>query len=262
MSKITEELKIYTEGNPSNQAIIFIHGFPYDSSMWKKQVEELKDNYYCVSYDIRGLGKSSVGSGQFTMETFVDDVFAIVEELKLDKPVLCGLSMGGYMSFRILERDQSKFRGVIFCDTKPEADDNPNKLRRSASIKRIETEGLEKFVKDFIPNCFSIGYIKNNSREYNYIIEKAALASPVGVKGAQLAMLSRTDSSEFIKEIKIPALVLCGEFDKMTTPDQMKKVAEAIPGSEFRIIPDSGHMTPIENPAEFNKAVLSFLSKI
>ena len=262
MNKTAEELKIYTKGNPEDQSIIFVHGFPYDNTMWDKQTEVLKENYFCVTYDIRGLGKSPVDNGQYTMEMFVDDLFDVVENLKLKNPVVCGLSMGGYISLRAIERDQLKFKAMILCDTKSEADDNPNKLRRCAGIKRIDIEGVEKFVKDFIPNCFSLGYIKSNSLHYNYIIEKAALSSPVGVKGALLAMLSRTDTTPFLKDIEIPVQVICGEFDKLSTPEQMKEMAEKIPGCKFKIIPDAGHMTPIENPVEFNKILLSFLSKI
>jgi len=262
MGKISEDLRIYTEGNPENQAIIFIHGFPYDSSMWEQQIEALKQTHYCISYDIRGLGKSAVGNGQFTMETFADDVFAIIDDYKLERPVICGLSMGGYLSFRLLERDQNKFKAAIFCDTKPVADNNAGKLKRCASIKKIETEGVEKFVKDFIPTCFSLGFMKREAVKFNYIIEKAALASPLGVKGAQLAMLSRTDSVHFLPEIKIPVLVLSGEFDKMTSPEDMRAIADQIPGAAFKVIPDAGHMTPIENPDAFNKAIISFLQKI
>lgn len=262
MNKTVEELKIYTIGNPENQSIVFVHGFPYDNTMWDKQTEVLKENYFCVTYDIRGFGKSPVDNGQYTMETFVDDLFEVVESLKLKNPVVCGLSMGGYISLRAIERVQSKFKALVLCDTKSEADDNPSKLKRSAGIKKIDIEGVEKFVKDFIPNCFSLGYIKSNSLHYNYIVEKAALTSPIGVKGALLAMLSRTDTTSFLKEIKIPVQVICGEFDKLATPEQMKEMAEKIPGSKFKIIPDAGHMTPIENPEEFNKTILFFLSKL
>jgi len=262
MKRISDDLNISAEGNPSGQAVIFLHGFPYDSGMWSRQIEELKENYYCISYDIRGLGKSAVGHGQFTMETFVDDLFALIDEIKLVKPVVCGLSMGGYIALRAVEREQEKFKAVILCDTKSGADDNAGKLKRAAGIKDIDTNGLEKFVKEFIPNCFSAAYIKEHSTAYNYIIEKAALSSPVGVKGALLAMLSRTDTTGFLQFIKIPALIICGEFDKLSTPEQMKAMADNIPGSEYKEISNAAHMTPIENPAEFNKTLLSFLSAI
>jgi Predicted hydrolases or acyltransferases (alpha/beta hydrolase superfamily) len=262
MGKITEDLKIYTHGSEKKQPIIFVHGFPYDNSMWSNQVEKLKENYYCVTYDIRGLGKSAVGSGQHTMETFTDDLFAVINEYNLIKPVLCGLSMGGYISFRALEREQEKFKAVIFCDTKPVADDNANKLRRCAGIKRIDTEGVEKFVKDFVPNCFSNGFITDNAVKYNYILEKAALSSPTGVKGALIAMLSRTDSTDFLPNISIPTLVISGEYDKLSTPEQMKAFTEKIPGAVFKVISNAGHMTPIENGDEFNGVMEDFLKNL
>jgi len=89
------DLSIFTEGDPNKKPIVFIHGFPYDHTMWEKQINELKSNYYCVTYDIRGLGQSPIGDGQYTIESFVDDLETIITELELHKPVLCGLSMAG-----------------------------------------------------------------------------------------------------------------------------------------------------------------------
>jgi Predicted hydrolases or acyltransferases (alpha/beta hydrolase superfamily) len=128
--------------------------------MWKAQIDELSKNYFCVTYDIRGLGESPVGDGQYTMESFVDDLEIIIDKLKLDKPVICGLSMGGYISLRALERMQDKFSATILCDTRSEADNNEGKLKRAAAIKRINTEGLAPFAKDFITNCFGDNYKK------------------------------------------------------------------------------------------------------
>ena len=72
------DLSIFTEGNLNNKPIVFVHGFPYDHTMWDKQIDELKSNYFCVTYDIRGLGQSPIGDGQFTMESFVDDLETII----------------------------------------------------------------------------------------------------------------------------------------------------------------------------------------
>jgi 3-oxoadipate enol-lactonase len=154
MKKTINDLFVYTSGNENNKAIIFVHGFPYDHMMWKEQIKEFSQNYFCIAYDIRGLGQSPAGNGQFTMESFVDDLETIVNELKPDKPILCGLSMGGYISLRALERMPDKFSAAILCDTKSEADNNEGKLKRAAGIKRINTEGLAPFAKDFITNCF------------------------------------------------------------------------------------------------------------
>ena len=153
MHTINNKIPIYQNGSPQNRGILFIHGFPYDHNMWQKQVEELETNYRCITYDIRGLGNSPAGDGQFTMESFVDDVEFILGELKLYKPILCGLSMGGYIAFRCMEKMQDKFSGLIICDSKPDADNNEAKLRRANGIKTINNEGVQKFVGDFVPGC-------------------------------------------------------------------------------------------------------------
>jgi len=262
MKKIINGLSVFLEGNSKNKSIIFLHGFPYDHTMWKAQIDELNEKYFCVTYDIRGLGESSVGDGQYTMESFVDDLEIIVDQLKLDKPVLCGLSMGGYISFRALERFENKFSAVILCDTRSEADNNEGKLKRAAAIKRINTEGLIPFTKDFVTNCFGDHYKQNNKEGFEKRIAKSSGFDPVGVKGSLLAMLGRNDTTEYLTKIKIPALVICGEFDSLTPPTVMKPIAERITSVEFVVIKNSGHMSPIENPKEVNEALTKFLLKL
>ena len=261
MKIIKNNISIYEEGDSSKRTIIFVHGFPYDHSMWEKQIDALSSSYYCITYDIRGLGESPAGDGQFTMESFIDDLEFIIDELNLNKPVLCGLSMGGYISFRAIERMQNKFGGVIFCDTKPEADNNEGKLKRAASIKKINKEGLEAFVNEFVPNCFAESSIKNMRMQYENILFKSATFDPLGVKGCILAMIGRNDTTGSLNKIKIPSLVLCGEKDKLTPPETMKNLAKNITDSQFILIPGAGHMTPVENPDAVNKAIYEFMIK-
>ncbi|MCL6494450.1 MAG: alpha/beta hydrolase [Ignavibacterium sp.] len=262
MKKLINGLSVFFEGSSSNKPIIFIHGFPYDHTMWKTQIDELSRNYFCVAYDIRGLGESPAGDGQFTMEQFVDDLEIVVNELKLDKPVICGLSMGGYIALRALERMQDKFAAAILCDTRSEADNNEGKLKRAAAIKRINLEGLTPFTYDFIRNCFADEFKNNKQSELKKIIEKSSEFNSIGVKGCLLAMLSRTDTTQSLSNIKIPTLVICGEKDSLTPPSVMKEMFHKIPNAEYVEIKNSGHMSPIENPEEVNKAIISFLNKL
>ena len=262
MKEIINGLSVFVEGNSKNKSIIFLHGFPYDHTMWKAQIDELSEKYFCVTYDIRGLGESPVGDGQHTMEYFVDDLETIINELKLDKPILCGLSMGGYISFRAIERMEEKISAVILCDTRSEADNNEGKLKRAAAIKRINTEGLARFTKDFITNCFGDNYKQHNKEEFEKRIAKSSGFDPVGVKGSLLAMLGRNDTTGYLSKIKIPALIICGEHDALTPPAVMKPLAEKINGAEYVVIKNSGHMSPIENPEEVNIALRDFLNKL
>lgn len=262
MKKVINEMFVYLSGNEKHKPIIFVHGFPYEHTMWKEQISEFSKNYFCVAYDIRGLGQSPAGNGQFTMESFVDDLETIIDDLKLDKPILCGLSIGGYISLRALERFPKKFSAAILCDTRSEADNNEGKLKRAAGIKRISTEGLATFAKDFITNCFGDHFKKNKITELDKIIDNSSKFDPAGVKGCLLAMLGRTDTTESLEKIKIPTLLICGEQDALTPPAVMKEMHKKINNAEYIEIKNAGHMTPIENPEEVNNAIRNFLKRL
>jgi pimeloyl-ACP methyl ester carboxylesterase len=261
MKKTINDLSVYLSGNNESKTILFVHGFPFDHTMWQTQVDEFSKDNKCVSYDIRGLGESPAGDGQFTMESFVDDLETIIDELKLNKPILCGLSMGGYISLRALERIQEKFSAAILCDTRSEADNNEGKLKRATGIKRINKEGLAPFVKDFITNCFGDDFKQNRKEALQNIIEKSSQFNPVGVKGGLFAMLSRSDTTTNLGKINIPTLLICGEQDTLTPPPVMKDMFHKINKAEFVEISKAGHMTPIENPQAVNKAIKDFLIK-
>ena len=262
MQKVINGLHVYTKGNPKNKSIIFVHGFPYDHSMWNYQVEELSKRYFCITYDVRGLGKSYVGDGQYTMEAFVWDLFSVIDGMKLEKPVLCGLSMGGYISLRAVEIEQSRFRALVLCDTRSQADDNEGKLKRAMAINQINTEGLQAFVKPFVTNCFWNQTVKKNPELFNKVLANSLKHNPIGVKGGLIAMLSRTDTSKALKKFKLPTLVLVGKHDSLTPPETMQKMAKKIKKSDFYIVPKAGHMAPLENPDFVNTKLFKFLEKI
>jgi len=263
MKKTIGGLSVLLEGNQKNRAIIFLHGFPFDHTMWHAQIAALSETYYCVAYDVRGLGDSSIGDGQFTMELFVDDLELIVSELKDEKPpILCAFSMGGYIALRALERMENKFSAVILCDTVPHGDNNEAKLRRSDDIKRINAKGLTSFSKHFIAQCYSDTYKKEHKDIVDKRITKSMKFNSIGVKGCVLAMLTRNDMTAFLPSINIPTLLLCGEHDTLTPPARMKAMADQIKGSEFVLIKNAAHMSVVENPTDSNEAIKAFLAKL
>ena len=261
MSININDLSVFTVGEKKNTPFVLVHGFPFNHSMWDEQIKELSKQYYCVTYDIRGLGESSAGDGQFTMESFVDDLEIIVNELELKKSILCGLSMGGYISLRAVERMEVKFSTLILCDTKSDPDNSEGKLKRAAGIKMINEEGVEKFVRQFVPNCFSENFMSAHKEEYKNVINRSQHNSPKGVKGCLLAMAGRTDTTPFLQKISIPTLVICGEKDKLTPPAVMKSMANNINNSEFIIVRGAGHMAPFESAKIVNQKIKEFLMR-
>ncbi len=255
-------ISIFIEGDKEKTPVLFVHGFPFDHHMWENQISKLSSEYLCISYDIRGLGDSDPGDGQYTIEAFVDDLEIVMNEMNISKPVLCGFSMGGYISLRAVERMESKFAGLILCDTKSSPDTNEGKIGRAQGIKKINTEGAAAYVQNFIPNCFCEYSLENKKELVQECITRSEFFSPGGIKGCLLAMAGRTDTTEYLSSIGFPVLVLCGEEDNLTTPDVMMGMSDKIQNSEFFTISKAGHLSPLENPAEVNKHISVFLKKI
>lgn len=256
-----EQISIFRYGNIKHNPIVFIHGFPFDNYMWKYQVEYFRKNYYCITYDVRGLGGSPAGDTQFTIEDLVDDLIYVISQSGVQQPFICGLSMGGYIALRAVERNENNFRGLILCDTKSEADDNAGKIKRAAAIKKINTGGIQKFAEEFITPLFAPESVENLGAEFINIVSRGKNSDPAGVKGCILAMAARTDTTACLPEIKIPVLVIAGEKDLLTPPDQMEKLARSINNCRFHIIKNAGHMAPFEKPASVNEKIFEFLTE-
>lgn len=255
------EFSLYETGNSKNPAIIFVHGFPYDHFMWDKVTANLSKEFYCITYDIRGMGTSGNQDLQFTMEDLVDDLYYVIDKLKLNKPFLCGLSMGGYISLRAVEKEEFKFRGLILCDTKSAADNDEAKLKRAAGIKKINESGIQKFASEFVENCFAMESIERLGEDYIALLGRSMNTNPEGAKACLLAMAARTDTTSYLSKLKLPALILCGENDNLTPPAVMKEMHEQISNSEFYIVPDAAHMSPVENSDFVCEKLRSFLYK-
>lgn len=255
-------LHINESGNRKNKTILFIHGFPFEHSMWAAQAQALNNDFHCITYDIRGFGKSVIGDAQFSMKTYVDDLFQIIKTLRLRKPILCGLSMGGYIALRAAQIEPEKFSALILADTKSEADGNAAKLNRSESISTINEKGLSKFIKELMPNLFSETTKKKNKKLISGWIDHSSYMNPKAVKSAQLAMMSRLDTTEFLEEIEIPVLLIAGKEDKLTPPEVMKKMKQKIKNSVYKEIPDAGHLSPLENPEAVNSAIKEFIDSL
>ncbi|MGH9992603.1 MAG: alpha/beta fold hydrolase [Nitrososphaera sp.] len=245
--------------------IVLIHGFPFNSEMWKGQTQMLQDNkkhLRIITYDLRGHGKSDVGDGQYTIELFVDDFIALLDYLKLTKAILCGFSMGGYIALRAIERNPDRFSALVLCDTMSAADSTEAKVRRANTIKQIKREGVERFADGFLKAVFAPQTFDAKPDIIDEIKRTILSNSPLGICGALLAMAGRTDTTEGLSKINVPTLVLVGEHDAVTPPSAAKTMHERIPNSKLYLIDNAGHMSNLENPNVFDEHLTKFLEGI
>lgn len=260
MQRIIEGIDVKTFGEVTNQAIVFIHGFPFDKTLWDDVIDEFKGEYYCISYDIRGFGNSEINTAQFTMESYTQDLESVISGLKLDNPIICGFSMGGYIALRANEREN--YKALILANTATNSDDDKSKLKRANAISEIDAKGVEPFIDGFLSVAFSEDFIKKEPLKIEKIKAKIMNFNPLGIKAGLLAMISRTDTTQSLDAIDTPVLLITSESDKIIPKETMKQMASKIKNSTLVTLSHSGHVSMIENPDEFKSAIRSFLETL
>jgi 3-oxoadipate enol-lactonase len=246
-------------GSLQGLPVVFIHGFPFNHRMWEPQMRELPNDIHAIAYDVRGHGSSAVGDGQFTIELFVDDLIALLDHLGIEKAVICGLSMGGYIALRAVERHPKRIKGLVLCDTKSESDTNEEKIKRTSSLKTVKSAGAGAFAEDFVKAIFWTKTLEKNPEAVEFIKELIHANSNLGICGTLLALASRTDTTESLSSINVPTCIIVGEFDLRTPPSCAQEMHKAITKSELHILSNAGHMSNLENTKDFNTILLSFL---
>lgn len=254
------KLNVVELGDSHAKPIVVIHGFPLNHEMWTPQFEFLKQDFRVVAYDVRGHGESDVGDGQYTMELFAEDLLGLLDSLKIEKAVLCGLSMGGYIALRAVEKSMERVEGLVLCDTKAEADSNEAKLKRAATIRSIKVQGIKPFIESQIQALLAPQTVTHNPATVERVRGMIHHNSPLGICGALLAMAGRTDTLTVLPKLKIPTLILVGEDDILTPPEVSKSMHAKIPHSTMHIIQRAGHLSNLENTEDFNSHIRDFLS--
>jgi 3-oxoadipate enol-lactonase len=253
------QMNYVERGLPDGLPVLFIHGFPFSHEMWMPQMASLPNRYRAIGYDIRGHGASDIDDTHYTIELFVDDLFALMDHLVIAKAVLCGLSMGGYIALRAVERNPERVRALVLCDTKSEADTNEGKIRRTEMLKFIRANGVSAFAQDFVRSIFASETFTNRHEAVELIKRIIVSNHPSAVCGALLALAARTDTTASLSSINIPTMILVGERDQLTSPAAAEEMHKRIAGSQRHIIPHAGHMSNLENPEVFDAHLEAFL---
>jgi pimeloyl-ACP methyl ester carboxylesterase len=244
--------------------VVLLHGFPLNRTMWSAQLAGLGSVYRVIAPDLRGQGETPAPEGIYTMDLMASDVLETLDHLGLRAPVvLGGLSMGGYVALAALAQAPERFRALLLLDTKAAADTAEAAINREALARQVEESGdISKVVEGMMPRLFSPLTRERRPEAMEEARDAMLATQPLGVAGALRGMAARPDRTGLLASIRVPTLVLVGADDVIATPDEMRAMAAAIPGASFRVIPDAGHLAPMENPSACNSAILDFLGTL
>lgn len=246
------------------QPVVFLHGFPHDRTLWTAQRVALAPQARCIVPDIRGFGHSST-HGPYSMDQYADDVVALLDYLGIERAVVCGLSMGGYIAMAMWRRHPDRVKALVFCDTRAGADTDDAKQRRDELAVMVKHGGTR-----VITDAQITGMVGATTRERRPEVMAALRAimgrqSAAGVIGALQALRDRPDSRETLRSISVPSLVLVGEDDVLTPIKEARAIAEALPSAarvRLEIIASAGHVPCLERPAATTHALSDFLATL
>ena len=253
----------YSDHGPDDApVIIFIHGFPLNKSMWNIQVEALKENYRVIAYDIRGHGNSDPGIDEFSIELFVIDLLRLMEKLKIEKSILCGLSLGGYIALNAVLKHPDRFDGLILNDTQCIADTPEIKENRCNAIISIKEKGVQQYADEIIKNLFAPESFTKKKNVIDAVKEMIISTPKQSLCNTLHALAERKETCTQLPEINIPVLIMVGKEDKITPIPAAQQMHEKILNSKLEIIQQAGHLSNLEDPTTFNTHLVKFLELV
>ncbi len=246
-----------TEGKGT--AVVFVHGFGADSTLWDDfKPEILKAGYQVITIDLPGFGKSELIENA-SIETMAEMVHELLLQLNLEKIVYIGHSMGGYIGMAFAEKYSDRLLGLGMFHSHPYADTAEKKEGRRRSMEVVRAKGTPLFVKQLIPGFFTPKFAKSNSFVVDKLVHRASVYSPAAIINALQAMHDRPDRSEILKNFPHPVLFIIGKEDTAVPQDASMNQTTLPAVSSIVILEEVAHMGMLEARKKSQQAVLEFL---
>ena len=241
--------------------LLFLHGFPLNRTIWKHQLSTLS-GWKRIAPDLRGFGESDAPAGGYSMATYADDCVQLLDRLRLGKAVVAGLSMGGYIAFEMLRRFPDRIAGLILCDTKAEPDSAEGAKGREETAAIARSRGSAAIAERMIPVVLGRTTLQTQPQLVQQVREMITKTPVEGIVGALEAMKTRADSTDLLRGIKVPTLVVVGREDAMGSPAQARAMVSAIPSATLTTIEGAGHVPPLEAPTAVSRVFSEFLEAV
>lgn len=254
--------KIAFEKKGEGPAMIFLHGFCEDQSMWHTlEAQAAEWGITFISLDLPGFGQSD-SLASCSIEDMADIVYTFCQTQQLDRIALLGHSMGGYVALAFAEKYPQLLSGLGILHSHPYEDSEEKKEARQKSIAFIEKNGSKSYVQQLIPKLFPTGYAPAHPQIVQGLVEKALAYNPLGIINALWAMKNRPDRTEVLKSIEVPVLFIVGALDELESSEKLIGQTHLPQVASIHILEQVGHMGIFEAPDRINQVVSDFAAFI
>ena len=255
-------VNLAVEERGEGPAVLFVHGYPLDRTIWREQMGAL-EGFRCIAVDLRGMGQSDSPDLGYSMSMYAADLAALLDVLGVDEVVLCGLSMGGYVAFEFLRQWRSRVRGLVLMDSRADADAPEVRRARDAAAATARERGAGAIADELLPKMLARTTLSRRPDVAERVRALMASTPVAGMVGALAAMRDREDSGSLLPTLAgVPTLVVVGEADTLTPPNQARAMADAIPGGRLAVIAGAGHLPPVEQPEATTASLREFLRSL
>lgn len=238
-------------------ALVLLHAFPLDRTMWDRESAALADAASpIVAPSFPGFGRSEVPKRQPSLDDYADAVVAVMDAAKVERAAIAGCSMGGYVAFAIWRRHRARVAGLALIDTKAEADTPEAAQNRIRLAETIREHGVEALLKT------PPKWLRDGSSRWPALKDLIRAQDREAVAQASVAMAGRPDSTPDLATIDVPTAIVVGEADAITPLAASRAMSEAIPHATLSVIPDAGHLSNLEAPDAFDRAIRAWLRRI
>lgn len=239
--------------------VVMSHSLACSLAMWAPQVAALKPRYRVLAFDTRGHGASDAPAAAYTLDQLADDLHGLLAALKVQRPHFVGLSMGGMIGMTYALKYPGVFRSLVLCDTTSRFAPEAAPLWADR-IRIATTQGMEPLVEPTLKRWFTEGYLAQRPPVVEEVARMIRATPPIGYAGCCHA-IPKIDTTARLREIRCPIQIIVGEQDAGTPVAMSRAIHEAAPGSELVIIPDASHLSNLQQPQAFNRALLDFLAR-
>jgi len=246
------------------RTLLLVHAFPLSADQWLPQLHRVPAGWRFIAPDLRGFrgvgpAFEDPGLANLTIDDYADDLTGLMAHLDIDRAVVCGLSMGGYVALAMMRRAPAKVAGLVLSNTRAGSDSEQGRAGRDKMIDLVQREGPAKVADELLPKLLGATTHARQPDLADAVRRLILVNSSEGIATALGALKTRPDSTPLLTSISVPTLVITSDEDAIIPVSEAEVMHKGIRGSSIVVLPKVGHLANLEEPMGWGRALETFL---